>query len=625
MEDLPADMQGSKNPLILRNYRVIGPMGWKHINLIPGTGGISLGPGPTYTSDFQLVFKIEAAPVILSYESELIFRIRVPLEAEGESDDYPKATANFNDSGNLRKIVRAGLINGIQSRVPLYRLKLKSASQMIKRAWCTMSNMTFQSVNTPQYLNEILLRKPIEDQRKKPDNYTGEYCIYRTCCDPAVSGSNPATKTVGENPSSIYDLMGNQGLSWTAENSGISLGERGTGWSQWDNVSFSTPYWDETSSEIVIDFRIPLTEILPVFKIGVIPMMMIGSPTIDLIVDFYHPRTWFISRFFSSPSRAECWLNISTVSFPDINPLAAMLIEPRLIGDRFLVPYLDYFTVENTFEVFGNYNRTDFVFNILQFFRNVPFISLSFLDETTKAFVDPRLFDKYSSNLDQPFLSVNGMAQFPVNQLYDDKYSTITERSVFEFDPKNSTTTSTITATATEQGKGTVVNTTAPEGPSAIIPGWSAVYPVTDMADYNWGLNPDERRRGGFYCVPPQVEVTDLKIMLGESAFPLTQLPIDTNSLYMYNRKHFEMYGRNFNVTRVSPLSREKQGDASYFFDISHGPFSGFTIDSDSPLQIVGTFVSNRTDIVRIRVILTIWYSNSFNVLRASGGVVPLQ
>lgn len=634
MGDLPQDMQGSKNPLILRNYRVIAPAGWKHINLVPGNGGISLGPGPTYTNDFQLTFKIEAAPVILTYESELIFRIYVPfLNLDNAMvDGYPKPTMNQDDNVFF-SMVRSGLLSGIATRGALYRTKFKSASQMVKRAWCTMSNMTFQSVNTPQYLNEILLRKPIEDQRKKPDNYTGEYSLYRALPPPLITGMEIAPefqrRPIGV---PVGEQLGNQQLPpYQDEGLGISLGEHGTGWSQWDNISFSTPYWDPGMSELVIDFRIPLTELLPVFKIGVIPMMMIGSPTIDLIVDLYHPRNWFISRYFQSPQRAECWLNISTVSFPDINPLAAMLLEPRLMGDRFIVPYLDYFTLEHTYEVFRD-TRTDFVFNVLQFFRNVPFISLSFLDETSPAFSDPRLFNGGISNLDNP-LSVNGIASYPVaTQAYrrgnvEANGERLMEEQRVEF---------------VRVGPGFDQNGNAlPDPGVALEPngvilrlnnnrvgfqgGWTAEYPTSDMADYCWGLTIQDRQIGGFYNIPPNIEVTDLKVMLGESAFPLTQLPIDTNSMYMYNRKHFEMYGRNYNSTRVCPLSREKQGDATYFFDISHGPYSGFTIDADSPLQIVGSFVNNNPRNFRIRVILTIWYSNSFNVLRSSGGVLPLQ
>lgn len=624
MEDLPPDMQGSKNPLILRNYRVIAPAGWKHINLVPGAGGIAMGPGPTYTTDFQLVFKIEAAPVILTYESELIFRIYVPFQVgNAHLNGYPTPLLR-RDNIMFDSMVQNGLLSGIATRGALFRTKFKSASQMVKRTWCTMSNMTFQSVNTPQYLNEILLRKPIEEQRKKPDNYTGEYSIYRQGPPPLANGKEVETVPfAGVNENLLNEdnaeLLGNQALPAFNGNRdfGLSLGEHGTGWSQWDNISFSTPFWNNSMTELIIDFRIPLTELLPVFKIGVIPMMMIGSPTIDLIVDFYHPRSWFISRYFQTPQRAECWLNVSTVSFPDINPLASLLLEPRLIGDRFLVPYLDYFSIEHSYEVFPN-SRTDFNFNILQFFRNVPFVSLSFLDETTPAFSDPRLFNQHNSSLDNP-LSINGLAKFP--------------RAIETYgnNPQGVPLFQDMTALAAGAGEvadeilgGAIIRPQAREN-RVFMGGWSAEYPVNDMVDYNWGLTPDDRRRGGFYNIPPLINVTDVKILLGESAFPLTQLPIDTNSLYMYNRKHFEMYGRNYNSSRVCPLSRDKQGDASYFFDISHGPFSGFTIDSDSPLQINGTFTSIDNAIRRVRVILTIWYSNSFNVLRASGGVLPLQ
>ena len=65
-------MQGSPNPLIIRNYRMIPPLTWKYYNLHKNPHAY---PGQhVFERDINLVFKVEAAPVVLPYESELILK-----------------------------------------------------------------------------------------------------------------------------------------------------------------------------------------------------------------------------------------------------------------------------------------------------------------------------------------------------------------------------------------------------------------------------------------------------------------------------------------------------------------------------------------------------------------------
>ncbi|MDE6589982.1 MAG: hypothetical protein K2K53_06500, partial [Oscillospiraceae bacterium] len=138
----------------------------------------------------------------------------------------------------------------------------------------------------------------------------------------------------------------------------------------------------------------------------------------------------------------------------------------------------------------------------------------------------------------------------------------------------------------------------------------------------------EDRERGGFYTLPPAAAIENLNVRLGPSAFPLTQWAMDTNMAYLMNRKHFEMYGRRYNNTRVSPAARMQQGDAVLFFDLSHGPFGGFQIDADNPLQVTGEIdLSNSffTTTLNIRVVLTIWYSNHFVIDTDSGAVFTEQ
>lgn len=620
---LAPDMRGTQNPLLTRNYRVIPPSCWKYINLAQAREAKAMGPGPTFLDDLEIQFKIDAAPVIMTYESELIFRIKVrpsttlPNGAHTPyATEYPEVNANATTSERVAAGINPfksiwnwdgdrsyrfqffnGLMSGLTTMGPLYRVKLKSMSQIIKRAYCTLSNCTYQSINTPQYLNEILLRKTIEEQRKYPDNYTFEYCVYNAEKVPqgttntgetnerialtdeeavgVVFGQNriPAPEPVGYEQQFIPIVSAVSGvppmlLPGNISNYNITLANRSSIWNNWDNTALSTPYYDAVNDEIVIDFRIPLTELLPVFKIGVIPTMMINSSTIDLALSIYHPKRWFVSNYFNFPYACECWLNITTVSYPDINPLAEMLLKPHIMGDRFIAPYLDYFTLENTYDIMKG-TKQDFYFNIQQFFRNVPFISLSFLDVSSTG------------------KNYNLHSKFP--------------------------------------GEKTIISSTGLETArdNQLIPKYDGAI----------GLDYSNRVVGGFYTLPPDTIVSDLKILVGESAHPLTQLPIDSNSMYLYNRKHFEMYGRTFNYTRVCPISREKFGEASYFFDLSHGPMSGFNIAPNSPLQIQGTFYrhsayiaqAEQNQYVRIKILLTIWYSNNFNVLLQPGAVLSLQ
>lgn len=543
-DGLQPEMQGSPNPLILRNYRMIPPQTWKYYNLHVNPTAY---PGQhIHNRDVTLIFKVEAAPIVLTYESELILKIKFITQ----NADIPKRISNQWTPN------------------PLYRIKAKSMAHIVKRCWATISNMTFQSYRPPFYLNEILLRKPAQTQIKYPDNYTGEKISYIQL----KTGANDPQAYFGNPISSVNMLTLLEPLSRTCPNEG--------------QLYFMTPQFTTTKKSIGVNnytentltFRIPLTELLPVFKIGVIPLIMIASNSFDLWIDLYNPSDWFVDRGIGQPAALETFLNITTVSFPDINPLAETLIRPRIFDGRFIAPFLDYLTFDNTFVL--QHDETQFFFNITQSLRNVPFISITFLDETEYKVEDPiapdAIDNQFRPNIDNP-------------KRIDD----------------------TIIG-----GAGANLAISAEN--------FTTGHPFTSKEEI---LDHHERYKGGFFSLPPEVHCTDINILLGESAFPLTQVPISEDDMYMYNRKHFEMYGRDFNVFRVSPIGRAHSGDASFFFDLSHSPMTGFQIGPSSPLQITGKLKKRSDDAKNYQILVTItcYYSCNFNALLASGGVVPLQ
>lgn len=538
-------MQGSPNPLILRNYRMIPPLTWKFFNL---TASPTNFPGQHIPDrDIQLVFKVEAAPVVLPYESELIL----------------KFTFASDPAGNRFKNV-----SNQWAPNPLYRIKGKSMAHIVKRCWATISNMTFQSYRPPAYLNEILLRRPAHVQQKYPDNYTGEKSIYLSKIQKGDSNADPYN--VLSNPPLVRDgeftsqfAMYLELLSRTISNDG--------------QLYFMTPQFNVELKSLAgfepalqalttLTFRIPFTELLPVFKIGVIPLVMIASNSFDMWIDLYEPVKWFVNLGLGIPVALETYLNVTTVSFPDINPLAEALIRPRIYDGRFIAPFLDYLVFETRATL--NQPEVQFYFNVTQFLRNVPFICLSFTDETFYT---------------------------PIEQDAD-------------FDPNRN---------------GNVVDDTNFEVPN--VNRATSQRHLVSGEPYSISLTPAEAERGGFFNMPPHVYCKDLNIMLGESAFPLTQVPMSWDDMYMYNRKHFEMYGRDFNVYRVSPIGRAYSGDASFFFDLSHSPLTGFQIGPSSPLQMTGKIKRDSNVNHEIKITLTCFYSNNFNAMLASGGVVPLQ
>lgn len=551
-DGLQPEMQGSPNPLILRNYRMIPPQTWKYYNLLDNA---SAYPGQhVYNKDISLVFKVEAAPIVLTYESELILKFKFLS----------------NDTDIAKRISNQWTPN------PLYRIKAKSMAHIVKRCWATISNMTFQSYRQPFYLNEILLRKPAQTQIKYPDNYTGEKISYIQLKheDNQNQGyfSNPT------NTKNMVILL--EPLSRSCPNEG--------------QLYFMTPQFSTTIKNVAgnnyfentLTFRIPFTELLPVFKIGVIPLIMIASNSFDLWIDLYNPTNWFINRGIGKIAALETFLNITTVSFPDINPLAETLIRPRIFDGRFIAPFLDYLTFDNTFVL--QHNETQFFFNITQSLRNVPFISISFTDETDYITEDPLIPG-----------AINAQFQPTVNQFIKIDDTLIGNEIV-------------------NGNQGEVINfKTSAEN---FVTG----HPFTSIEEI---LKHQDRLRGGFFSLPPEVHCTDINILLGESAFPLTQVPISEDDMYMYNRKHFEMYGRDFNVFRVSPIGRAHSGDASFFFDLSHSPMTGFQIGPSSPLQVTGKLKKSPNDNKNYQILVTItcYYSCNFNALLASGGVVPLQ
>lgn len=562
-DGLQPEMQGSPNPLILRNYRMIPPQTWKYYNLHEKPTAY---PGQhIYNRDISLIFKVEAAPIVLTYESELILKIKFLTK----DDVIPKRISNQWTPN------------------PLYRIKAKSMAHIVKRCWATISNMTFQSYRPPFYLNEILLRKPAQTQIKYPDNYTGEKISYiQLKPDDAHKDAyfgNPISST------NMFTLL--EPLSRTCPNEG--------------QLYFMTPQFTTTKktienvaySENTLTFRIPLTELLPVFKIGVIPLIMIASNSFDLWIDLYNPTDWFVDRGIGEPAALETFLNITTVSFPDINPLAETLIRPRIFDGRFIAPFLDYLTFDNTYVL--QHDETQFFFNITQSLRNVPFISISFLDETNYEREGPIKTDaEFIKQFQPPFLGPSSV---------DDTWIGVSL-------PQGTMTTV----------EGATVKIDSHPVTSISAGNFTTGHPFTSAEEI---LNHHERYKGGFFSLPPEVHCTDVNILLGESAFPLTQVPISEDDMYMYNRKHFEMYGRDFNVFRVSPIGRAHSGDASFFFDLSHSPMTGFQIGPSSPLQIIGKLKKKLGDQKNYQILVTVtcYYSCNFNTLLASGGVVPLQ
>ena len=552
-------MQGSPNPLIIRNYRMIPPLTWKYYNLHENSHAY---PGQhVHDRDINLVFKVEAAPVVLPYESELIL----------------KFTFLSKDDAAAKRI------SNQWTPQPLYRVKAKSIAHLVKRCWATISNMTFQSVKPSYYLNEILLRKPAPMQMKYPDNYTGEKSIYLS-----FNGADPESMQNPNNPRQCYL----EPLTRSCPNEG--------------QLYFMTPQFINTKQKTIggenyyentLTFRVPFTELLPVFKIGVIPLIMIASNSFDLWIDIFNPNDWFVDCGIGKVAALETFLNITTVSFPDINPLAEMLIRPRIYDGRFVAPFLDYLTFERTYVL--DHPEIQFYFNLTQFLRNVPFVALTFIDETNYP-----LFEKDVQETDaygNPVVDANGR---PVMKTV--KYDAPKPKGLVIDD--------------TDLYKGGALGTAA----DAVVvtePNFVTGRPELSV------LSEEQRKNGGFFSLPPNVYCEDLKIMLGESTFPLTQVPMSWDDMYMYNRKHFEMYGRDFNIYRVSPIGRAHSGDASFFFDISHAPMTGFQIGPGSPLQIMGKLKKIPSDITkyRIAITLTCYYSNNFNTMLASGGVVPLQ
>lgn len=559
-DGLQPEMQGSPNPLILRNYRMIPPLTWKFFNLTVSPTNF---PGQHIPDrDIQLVFKVEAAPVVLPYESELILKFTF--------------ASNIN-ANRFKNISNQWAPN------PLYRVKGKSMAHIVKRCWATISNMTFQSYRPPAYLNEILLRKPAHLQQKYPDNYTGEKSIY---IGDLINGTGSTLNFV--NPQLVTDAFDKQFalylelLSRTISNDG--------------QLYFMTPQFNVEQKDIILQlgnnptpqylttltFRIPFTELLPVFKIGVIPLVMIASNSFDMWIDLYKPADWFVNLGIGTPVALETYLNVTTVSFPDINPLAEALIRPRIYDGRFIAPFLDYLVFETRAAL--NQPEVQFYFNVTQFLRNVPFICLSFTDETT--------YKPLTVNYNTP------------------------ERSRDPNDTKNAADDGNINIYVKDNNKwNKATGYEARVDPIHLVTGIPNAIPLTSV----------EAERGGFFNLPPHVSCKDVNIMLGESAFPLTQVPMSWDDMYMYNRKHFEMYGRDFNVYRVSPIGRAYSGDASFFFDLSHSPMTGFQIGPSSPLQLTGKLKRDSSVNHEIKITLTCYYSNNFNAMLASGGVVPLQ
>lgn len=552
-------MIGSPNPEIMRNYRTIFPNNFRSFNLTDEPGKY---PGEHVgMNKIHVIFKILSAPVVLPYESYLTIRL------------------GFDKTGEQQKDV----LSNEWSANPAYRLKLKSIGHAIERAWATMSNMTYQSVRPAHYLNEIMLRRPFPIQQKYPDNYTGEKSFYsrdgdfsaRTDGSDLTTGQTPLNNA-GINATAVQGNQATGGSVRTsaAKNYGLYLEPMNRSIPGEGSIQFTTP---QTTTSKVFDFltfRIPFTEILPVFKIGVIPLITVNASSIDLDVSLFSPHQWLFrnSQLLGKLSTAEISLSVTTVSFPTINPLAEALIRPRIFGDKFIAPYLDYLSWD--YALTADRGENEFSFQITQALANVPFFSISFVDET------PYLGGEFLASNEHPI-------------------------SVSNF---------------TEGIAG---------APSQIEPG----------LPHKIVLAPHERERGGFFSLPPDIYCDQLQIHLGQSFLPWAQYPLSWEDMYDFNRRHFEMYGRDFNVYRVSPAGRAYSGDASFFFDLSHAPMSGFKIGPESPLAVRGKIINPAFTSITdhagrntpqprrptIRVILTAYYSNNFTVFLDSGSVVSLQ
>lgn len=565
-------MIGSPNPEIMRNYRTIFPNNFRSFNLTSEPGKY---PGENVGNrKIHVIFKVLSAPVVLPYESYLIIRIGFD---KLHRDGMMQQAMNLRDT-----------LSNEWSANPAYRIKLKSIGHAIERAWATMSNMTYQSVRPAHYLNEIMLRRPFPIQQKYPDNYTGEKCFYARSSDfcartdglPLNGKAGLSEDDISAMTEAAQNIIGAVGRNVANDRQyGLFLEPLNRAIPGEGSIQFTTPQTTSSSRFDFLTFRIPLTEILPVFKIGVIPLITVNASSIDLDISLFSPHSWLVQnpRMLGSLATAEISLSITTVSFPTINPLAEALIRPRIFGDKFIAPYLDYLTWDVALT--ADRAESEFSFQITQALANVPFFSISFVDETT-----------YPSG--------------SVVQTNDHPISVSTYNN--------------------------------PQDGMGIVGYMAQLEPgIPDKIK----LSPHERERGGFFSLPPDIYCDQLQIHLGQSFLPWAQYPLSWDDMYDFNRRHFEMYGRDFNVYRVSPNGRVQSGDASFFFDLSHAPMSGFKLGPESPLSVRGkiinpaftTITSHSNDQTppprkpTIRIVLTAYYSNNFTVFLDSGSVVSLQ
>lgn len=549
----------------------------------------------------ELNFNIQGVPIILTAQSYLTIRLTPKLKSEVVT---------------LKSIAGSPLQTDFEidrSGWP------KLNSLVVEKTQATISNFGTESYFGffNNYIRSLRLSEEIRNNMSR--QFNNNYCVptFNSLFTDASSVST-AYQTIEYRTryadeflySCSLERVGNAAIQWTKDNS--------------------------------FEIRIPLSEVLPIFQVPVIPLKQTNTSGIQLRMFIYSPRhMFFMSRSFRSN---VIWNNRgpNVQNFTGLKIGQTTLVKPSGTTSSYNGLLLASSGTTSTDDTLIGFDR--------RMYENFPSSSIVISDEqdffacdldaevflNLKVLTDP-LLNPLAEAYIQPFINEANefRSKYETTAIYNQTLKLFPNLpAIFRFTPsrlfynatqlglffftmssrwKNDSTNGALTTTKTEV-------TTRP---------FNSVYTE---------LNPAAGPIHGYYSLPPTVDISEFQIGLSSSATPLFDRPLDKLGMFSATEDCFKKYGPSEMFGKIVQIrKRMTEGDAFFLFDLTHTRDSGYFIDADNMISVGGTLLYQPgnysaaantlqlNDHIDLQVILVIFYQETFTVLLDLEGSVLLQ
>lgn len=554
----------------------------------------------------EVTFNIQGIPLVLTAQSYLTIRL-TPKLMEG--------------------VVNLASLTGhpLETNFEINRNGWpKINSQVIDKVQATISNMGTEAYYG-FYLNYIRsLRLPSEVRENMMRQFNVNQCI-------PVVNTLFQENVEAEGNYQTYEYRNTEADSHLYSCSIERVGPRSIQWTK-DNA---------------FEIRIPLSEILPVFQIPVLPLAQTNTSGIQLRMILLSPRHMFyISKSFNSKiiwnnfgENNNNFFGLRGGEVLMFNFLDDMAIDNRYNG--IIIDRQQQLSNPNTVIAYDRRilesipPKTNITSDINNFFScdldvdvflNLKVLSNPLLNPLAEAYIQP-----FINEMNEFRAKFETSALF--NQIVDLKPNI---PSIFRFTPSR------LFYNATQIGLFFFTQTkrwTDVDNEEML----NSLRATFNQRPFNITYTELDTKAGpihGYYSLPPTVEISDFQIGLSSSATPLFDRPLDKIGMLSATEDCFKKYNPSEMYGKIlQNRKRLSEGDAFFVFDLTHTRDSGYFIDADNLITVGGTLTYRRQTIVdlneeqdittapslQVQVIMVVFYQETFTVLLDLEGSVLFQ